>query len=1534
MATKVNTRFVVILSAVLLLAAGGVLGLLYSVLYKSAAELAAAGDRLAAAGEYEAAARQYSKAVNKEQTNPEWLRKWRDALLKLTPTTTTDYEARYDKEYMQTLRQLALIQSDSLEAQHEYLGAWLRQFTDTNASRASWEFLASEATASIARAAAAPALASNPARETLKRYRAIPRMRIYLAGLDLPSSDLAEAVSDAGDVLRVDPKDYETAFLLAYTHMRAAALAGRRGETTAEENAFRSAREVAEAFAKAAPEHPGSELLLMSLELEDLRRSVSSSANPQQARGRVEAAVEMLRPRLREVAGRIRSWGAEHVDANILGRFQQVEQMVDERGQSPLTLELARWALESRPDSSDLLLTVAGLLGDTGEYTEAIAYLERLVNLSDLPLSWAGLKRRYHVPQAMAMAADFLLRRADTLEEGPERAAAVAQAKAWRDRLAQRVPADSPALLLIDGGLRAMNQDWLSAKQLLTQYNSATNNADPEGLLRLAVVHMRVNEPGEARRRLQQSLERRPDHPRTMYMAAELELQLRNFEAAAAIYERLASMDPSNPIVTRRLSEINAALGKAESEDPVIRDVIAAARKADGLDGSGGGDLEGAIRDLQAAVVTHNYDMRVVGELIRRLLEKNDRAGALQAARAARQARPDDPELRAIEAALAEPDPIRAQATLIRNSSAREMDKKRALLELYARNGRVEEAEREFAEAVAQAPDEPWVLEMSFMRALGAKDYARAETLGRRAAEINLDRMGGRTFRARIAAAKGSPADAVAILREGLDPGTATPEFWRLLGRMLVSAGRTAEAVEAFQRAVAMRPSDVILTKDLITALMQQDRRSDALAAARAAEKFAGGDLEFFEMLMILEQSAGDKNRVVQLRERLRSRDPSNRANLLGLASVYLDLRQFDKARAVIDSIRRESDGLDAVTLDARWYADRADYPAARRVFAEYISALPDDRRTAEPYLAYATFMFSINDVQTAYVALLQARRYQSASMMEADKGLGDFLIQNGRWDEAVAPFERVVKAGADDEVSTYTKRLIEAYIRSDRAREAQAMLDRMGPAAVEKDVVLLLLTGEVAAANNDLARQQRIINRAIELFPTEPMAYLKRAQLARGKPDQIPEAIQDLSAALRIQPNHWQSLRLRADLYLSQQKWDEAFADLRAAIRANPRLDELRAQLIDALMDRGRLNEAIEVADEALTVRPNDLALMVELGDRFAAMRHWAQCVKYYRLAWEQTRNPIAAQKLLDGLLLQTPPLLADAEVVLRQVGAEIERNPGLLMARGKLSSARGRMADAKKDATTALRLIRNTDVPSMSAWFAESRRMITDQSELLRFYEQLQESTPTHRDWMRLMTATVLAQDPSDRNGPARAVALLETWQNSAEPPAVRRQMLSLLSTTLYHMGRYERVEEVCRLGLRDFPDDAELLNNLAFTLAKHLNRPDEALPLAEVAVRNAPPSGRSEALDTLGYTQYRLGMLDQAEATLFDALQVSRTVPARFASSMHLGLVYAQKKNRERASALLAEVERMMAQYSFLDMAETRADLEQLRRELSNP
>ncbi len=104
MATKVNVKFVTILGVSLVALAAVVMGGAYFTLKKSGDENVAKGESLLAAGDFKGAAFEYSKAVRKDQTNVEWLKKWRDALLMDIPDTEAAYQESYSSDYMGNLQ--------------------------------------------------------------------------------------------------------------------------------------------------------------------------------------------------------------------------------------------------------------------------------------------------------------------------------------------------------------------------------------------------------------------------------------------------------------------------------------------------------------------------------------------------------------------------------------------------------------------------------------------------------------------------------------------------------------------------------------------------------------------------------------------------------------------------------------------------------------------------------------------------------------------------------------------------------------------------------------------------------------------------------------------------------------------------------------------------------------------------------------------------------------------------------------------------------------------------------------------------------------------------------------------------------------------------------------------------------------------------------------------------------------------------------------------------------------------------------------
>jgi uncharacterized protein (TIGR03790 family) len=120
---------------------------------------------------------------------------------------------------------------------------------------------------------------------------------------------------------------------------------------------------------------------------------------------------------------------------------------------------------------------------------------------------------------------------------------------------------------------------------------------------------------------------------------------------------------------------------------------------------------------------------------------------------------------------------------------------------------------------------------------------------------------------------------------------------------------------------------------------------------------------------------------------------------------------------------------------------------------------------------------------------------------------------------------------------------------------------------------------------------------------------------------------------------------------------------------------------------------------------------------------------------------------------------------------------------------------------------------------------------------------------------------------------------------------------------------------------PGNAVALNNLAYALAVRLNRPGEALPFAQQAIKLVP---RSAALiDTVGWIEHLLGNNAVAATHLDDAVKLD---PRNAEIRLHSSIVQAAIGNVERAAAELKESLRLDPSF------EKRDDVRQLRERLS--
>jgi len=187
----------------------------------------------------------------------------------------------------------------------------------------------------------------------------------------------------------------------------------------------------------------------------------------------------------------------------------------------------------------------------------------------------------------------------------------------------------------------------------------------------------------------------------------------------------------------------------------------------------------------------------------------------------------------------------------------------------------------------------------------------------------------------------------------------------------------------------------------------------------------------------------------------------------------------------------------------------------------------------------------------------------------------------------------------------------------------------------------------------------------------------------------------------------------------------------------------------------------------------------------------------------------------------------------------------------------------------------------------------------------------------WNPLWRQLVLAQLDLQRDEPHEALRRLQGMQLPAgSDNQVRRVHGRSIALSHYKSGSYDDAEKAYRQLLEIFPEDLATMNDLAWLLVRDMQQPRQAREVARQAARLAPDL--PEVLDTLGYIELQLGVLEEARQTL------ERSVTIRASGPNHLYLAMVEQK----AGNMMLADQLIQRAISMLDSQRDQELLEQAR------
>lgn len=507
--------------------------------------------------------------------------------------------------------------------------------------------------------------------------------------------------------------------------------------------------------------------------------------------------------------------------------------------------------------------------------------------------------------------------------------------------------------------------------------------------------------------------------------------------------------------------------------------------------------------------------------------------------------------------------------------------------------------------------------------------------------------------------------------------------------------------------------------------------------------------------------------------------------------------------------------------------------------------------------LMKAEMDFKNGDWQGPYLTLLSLA--QQTRDPRLAKRASEMALSAKQLDDALAAVKLWRTLAPDsEEAAQYYLGLV---ILSDNIADAEPLFrERLRQAPPAARGMVMYQTQQLLLRAKDKAAANAMLERLIAPYRDTMEAHVVLSQSAFARGDKA-AAQREAEAALAQKPDSEVAV-----LTLAQAIDDEgkAIGVLEKFLAAHPGAREVRGAYARVLVNRKQFEPARRQFEVLLKDQPENLGtlyalgvLSLQLNDSKGAERYLTRFVELSDKSTdeEHERDPSKALMILSQLAEERGDLKAaldwldkvpddDPKVVF---GTQLRRAT-LLGKQGDLAGARSLLATLKPEDPAAQAQVADTE------------------AQVLRDAGQAEQAYLLLRDAVKRFPANT---------------DLLYDYALMAEKA-----------------GHVDAMEKALRQVIAQAPDNQHAYNALGYSLAERNVRLQEAFELIDKAMKMAP--GDPFIMDSMGWVQYRLGHLDEAEAQLRRAYAL-RSDPE---IAVHLGEVLWKQGRKEDAQKLWRE------------------------------
>ena len=688
-----------------------------------------------------------------------------------------------------------------------------------------------------------------------------------------------------------------------------------------------------------------------------------------------------------------------------------------------------------------------------------------------------------------------------------------------------------------------------------------------------------------------------------------------------------------------------------------------------------------------------------------------------------------------------------------------------------------------------------------------------------------------------------------------------------LLSRLYEKMGNLSQMEEVCRQALGRNPSATDIADILISVLENQGRFSDAQDVLSKVETNARISSTWNVRIAV---NSGDFSRAIQeLMLRVSNDDQDANSRILLARLLYWQNRDAQQAFALLKEV--ENISPDSIALSAAKVAIlRAEGKSneAQQILDTYVSH--NDNFAA--YLMRANYLSNIGQLEAAEKDYRKLTKFPD-NITEGYQTLSDFYFKNNMLDKAVATLQEGL--AADPENSILERRLIRILFtrnKDDDQKKAYEMLislqkklpDDPGLIALEALYILQKPTPE----NIQVARQK--LEEVIKLEPTAVDAHLELISIAMEQ-QRYKDARDSAILALGNNPNNTNFLTARAKAELKLGNSQIALELAWQVLQKEPSNSEALSILI-SVNNPGLIEKAQTLIGSESLANPENLNLLVSLSRIYITLGQYDVAIKKLQeYINTNTENPnISAIVMLADLYR----INGDMEKAQENIERAAQINPkslSVIHSRFLLLKAQKKYNELSHISDMYL----SADKPNTATLLDAGNALLSMDSpelkkEAIKLFEQTLEINPFSKS-AKLYLATALYQTGDVESAIQHYQDLIQQYPDDV-------QILNNLAWILQeHEHLYKEALKMIDKALSLSPNDINLLDTRAVILTNMENRIEEARDEYEKIVELSPSNSptQANALVKLGNICIKLEDTSKAAKYLQDALEINQTI-----------------------------------------------------------